>query len=85
MKLIIFDVCVSMQDQEQCNRMKQVCVDNGLPYWKSKTAFEFNYDFDYVFQLNNAEFWVTAFKNENFTQATEQAINKAVDIYNNLK
>ena len=30
MKLTIFDVYVPMQDQEQCDRMKQVCVDAGL-------------------------------------------------------
>ena len=35
MKLTIFDVCVPMQDQAQCNRMKQVCVDAGLDIYNN--------------------------------------------------
>jgi len=31
MKKTIYNVYVVMESQEQCDRMKQVCVDNGLP------------------------------------------------------
>jgi len=41
MKLTIFDVYVPMEGQEQCDRMKQVCVDNGLPY--EKQSYDFNF------------------------------------------
>lgn len=29
-----------MKSQKQCDRMKQVCVDNGLNYWNESYAFE---------------------------------------------
>jgi hypothetical protein len=29
-----------MESQEQCDRMKQLCIDNGLPIWDDKMAFE---------------------------------------------
>jgi len=39
-KLTIFEVYVLMTSQEQCDRMKQVCVDNGLDYWNGE-GFDF--------------------------------------------
>jgi len=40
-KLSIFEVYVLMQDQKQCNRMKQICVDNGLKIGSHSKDFEF--------------------------------------------
>ena len=40
-KLSIYEVYVLMQNQEQCNRMKQLCIDNGLPIWKVEYSFDF--------------------------------------------
>ncbi len=34
MKKTIYNVAVLMENQETCDRMKQLCIDNGLPYWK---------------------------------------------------
>ena len=31
-KLTIYDVYISMTSQEQCDRMKRVCIDYKLPY-----------------------------------------------------
>lgn len=39
MEKTIFNVYVEMQDQATCDRMKQLCVDNGLDYWDD---FRFN-------------------------------------------
>ena len=36
----IYNVAVLMEDQTQCDRMKQLCLDNGLPIWDDKVAFE---------------------------------------------
>jgi hypothetical protein len=33
MKKTIFNVYVAMTSQAQCNRMKAVCLENGLPIW----------------------------------------------------
>jgi hypothetical protein len=30
----IYNVAVLMDSQEQCDRMKQLCLDNGLPIWE---------------------------------------------------
>ena len=37
----IYNVAVLMESQEQCNRMKQLCIDNGLPIWDDDLAFEY--------------------------------------------
>jgi len=42
MEKSIYEVYVPMVDQAQCDRMKQVCIDNGLPYWKISFAFRFS-------------------------------------------
>jgi hypothetical protein len=39
MKKTIFTVAVPMQDQTQCDRMKAVCLENGLPIWEDEIAF----------------------------------------------
>jgi hypothetical protein len=36
----IYNVAVLMDSQSQCNRMKQLCLDNGLPIWDHGVAFE---------------------------------------------
>jgi len=71
-KLSIFEVYVVMQDQEQCDRMKQVCVDNGLPYWDAEMAFEYLYwknQFNYF--KNDNQFWISGNDIKNKTQVTE--------------
>lgn len=45
-KLTIFDVYVKMTSQAQCDRMKQVCVDNGLKIGSHPQ------DFDYITRTN---------------------------------
>jgi hypothetical protein len=37
----IYNVAVLMEDQSQCDRMKQLCLDNGLPIWEDEVAFTF--------------------------------------------
>jgi hypothetical protein len=41
MKKTIFNVFVAMDSQETCDRMKAVCLENGLPIWKHSMAFDF--------------------------------------------
>lgn len=50
----IFNTCVEVTSQEQANRLKQVCIDNGLQIWDSEIAFRFDginvepiFEFDY--------------------------------------
>jgi len=36
----IYNVFVKMQSQEQCDRMKQLCIDNKIPFWRNFKGFE---------------------------------------------
>jgi len=40
----ICNTYVVMESQEQCDRMKQLCIDNNLPIWDSNIAFDFYKD-----------------------------------------
>lgn len=42
----IYTVFIPIKDQEQANRLKQVCVDYGLPIWEHKIAFETSFKDD---------------------------------------
>lgn len=51
MKKTIFNTCVEVTSQEQANRLKQVCIDNGLKTWIDKIAFRFDgIEFDPIFE-----------------------------------
>lgn len=41
-KLSIYNTYVVMESQEQCDRMKQLCIDNWLPIWEADFAFDFD-------------------------------------------
>ena len=38
----IFNTYIEIESQQQADRLKQVCIDNGLPYWKAQIAFRFD-------------------------------------------
>ena len=58
MKKTIYNIAVLMESQEQCDRMKQICIDNGLPIWENEIAFliqdsdnDFGFGFDDEFYV----------------------------------
>jgi len=55
----IYNTYVIMESQEQCDRMKQLCIDNGLPIWEDSIAFLFSTK-ENVFEFLNGEFYVTS-------------------------
>ena len=59
MKKTIFNVYVEMTSQEQCDRMRQVCIDNGLPIWNDEIAFEL-LDISRFFRCLSEEFFIGA-------------------------
>ena len=59
MKKTIYEVAVPMESQEQCNRMKQVCIDNGLPIWDEGIGFRFDLEYENYFRIVISEFYVT--------------------------
>jgi len=68
MENTIFNVYVQMENQEQADRMKKLCVDNKLPIWNNSCAFVRN-TFSHNFQINNDEFWLSISADK--TQVTE--------------
>lgn len=54
----IYNTYVVMESQEQCDRMKQLCIDNNLPICKAYDGFEFNEDYHiFEFSFGNFEVW----------------------------
>ncbi len=62
MKKTIYNTFIRVTSQEQCDRLKQFCAENGLPIWDSPRAFEFDgislepileYDFNNDFAIYN--------------------------------
>jgi hypothetical protein len=76
----IFNTYVVMESQEQCDRMKQVCIDNNLPIWDSDLGWRYAKD---LAENENAYFCIDPnpednnffigywLKNENPFSATE--------------
>jgi hypothetical protein len=36
-----FKSVVPVQDQKECDRLKQICIDYGIPYWLDSCAFNY--------------------------------------------
>jgi hypothetical protein len=85
MKKTIFNVYVAMTSQEQCDRMKAVCLENGLPIWVNDVdpdlAFAL-FDLSKNFKWNGIEFLV-GFYIENQTQVTEAEFLELLKEYKN--
>ena len=56
----IYNTYVIMESQEQCDRMKQLCIDNGLKIWEYYSAFELQIESNQdKFMFNGTEFFIT--------------------------
>lgn len=91
MKKSIFTVFVPITEgQEQCERLKQICIDNGLPIWGMDCAFEYTGK-ENVFSCYRKplEFSISATKahclNKGYTQATEAEFIELLKDYNDGK
>jgi hypothetical protein len=52
----IYNTYVVMQSQEQCDRMKQLCIDNDLDIWEYHEAFDYTSNSD-IFNFPNEVEW----------------------------
>jgi hypothetical protein len=73
----IFNSHVKMQSQEQCNRMKNLCIDNGLPIFRCKSSFiydeEFGNSFYYTLDPESNKYaFVVLFASEHKNEITEK-------------
>jgi len=70
----IFNVYVEMESQEQCDRMKKLCVDNGLVITPRKVYDGFTFDkgfFKYFYYSIGVEVFQVWHGDTNNTQVTE--------------
>ena len=70
----IFNTYVEMESQEQCNRMKQLCLDNGLVFWGDFRFKPVKNDNNYIYFYNyDGDFcnWLEVNKNH-YSKITEQ-------------
>ena len=72
MKKSIFTVYVPITEgQEQCNRLKQNCIDNGLLIWDIDFAFEYRENKVFEYDNHAFEFYCSYQKPEQPYQVTE--------------
>lgn len=77
-KKTIYNTYVVMESKKQCDRMKQLCIDNGLPIWKEYKAFHFSNIYKNVFHYNFmvtgvfSVAWYSKTNIKGLTQITEQ-------------
>ena len=71
MEKTIYEVYVEMQSQAQCDRMKQLCLDNRLSIWDYDEIWEFLNDGKAIFCSDNLdEFWIMQAKSNVETQTS---------------
>lgn len=91
----IFNTCVEVTSQEQADRLKQVCIDNGLPIWDCELAFEilplnrfFQHDEDgnkfwVSSDIGNIKIteseWMELLEQHNKTKSKSDIINELID------
>jgi len=66
----IYNTYVEMQSQEQCDRMKQLCLDNDLLIDELNTDFLFNERYKY-FMSSVSSFYIASW-DLGYTKVTEQ-------------
>lgn len=75
----IYNTYVEMESQEQCDRMKQLCIDNGLPYSKFISAFTYDKTYGnnfYYTILNEGHLFTILYDSEHKEKITEQQFIK---------
>ena len=83
MKKTIYNVYVPMESQEQCDRMKQLCIDYGLKYWRDEIAFQFDgLEHNPFFKWNDDFSNWDGYGNSNYIQVTEQEF---IELLKNMK
>jgi len=72
----IYNTYVVMESQEQCDRMKQLCIDNGLKVDDTDT-FLWRYCYPCIFEATDEEFYIPIeYIKTNQNKVTEQEFIK---------
>ena len=57
--LTIYNTTVKVTSPDQADRLKQICIDYGLPIWDDKDAFYFSEKYCF-FKFNGSQFWISS-------------------------
>jgi hypothetical protein len=75
-----------MKSQKQCDKMKQVCIDNGLNYyWNDVTSFKYVKDKWYYFVADDIDCFLVSNDNFKKNQVSEQEFLQLLKEYNDGK
>ena len=81
----IYNVHVKMESQEQCDRMKQVCIDNELKYFDRFFDFWEYYPENYFFGYNEIIDKFSIYRDsKNETKVTEAGFLKLLENERNI-
>ena len=76
----IFTVYVPMESQEQCDRMKKACADDGLPIYKNEILFDIDESY---FEYNPIARGFSTWRLGTETQVTETEFMELLKEYKN--
>lgn len=70
----IYNTFVKMESQVECDRMKQLCIDNDLPIGKLESSFELIENIGYLFfhYSENSKAFYIGDNHYNFEKITKQ-------------
>ena len=78
----IYNTYVKMKSQEQCDRMKQLCINNNLPIWDDECAFIYDTQQDFnnfAFDKDAMPEFMVFICELDFTEITEQEFTNLVN------
>lgn len=82
MRKSIYNVFIKMESQEQCDRMKQLCIDNNLPIWEHHIGFMYDEEYGnefYSTPISDANYkavFGVLYKSEHSNEVTEKGFIK---------
>jgi len=78
----IYNTYVEMESQEQCDRMKQLCIDNKLKIWDSYVGFELLESNKFFCIDEDGDFCVIIPTDKQHYEITEQEFIELLNNYN---
>jgi len=77
----IYNTFVNIESQEQCNRLKELCIDKGLNYyWNDDKSFLFEEYLWCYFLLDDSNCFLLCSHNYNKTEVTEEEFIKLLQL-----
>lgn len=82
--LTIYNTTVKVKDQDQADRLKQICIDYGLPIWDNPSAFIYNERYCY-FRFQGSGFWISSYAFQQFNPLPEITEQQFIELLKNTR